>query len=95
MINDKDTWSLGTFPTPSFQLLLALNLQLNAHHRRRDVPPKPRGGVLREIMTPDECENAKGKYAVNGGYEKSQTDIGKEEVEAHGIGKFQEKTREQ
>ena len=51
--------------------------------------------MLREIMTPEECENAKGEYAVNGGYEKSETDISKEEVEAHGIGKIQEKTREQ
>ena len=51
--------------------------------------------MLREIMTSEECENAKGKCAVNGGYKKSETDIGKEEVEAHGIGKVQEKTREQ
>ena len=43
-------------------------------------------------MTAEQSKEAERENTVNGGHEKSDADIGEEEVESHGVGESQEKT---
>jgi hypothetical protein len=90
VIDHKNTRPSGTFPSPSPQTFLMFNLKFDTHYRCSDVPPELRGGMLSQIMTTEERENAESKRTIDPGDEETQSNVDEKEVETLGVREFEQ-----